>query len=157
MVSSTSLMGGNKPSVKDKLVSSQKPLVKSTKPKAPVRKATGHDPARKKTGATKTTLGSTYDYRKGSTAKKPDPRSTTPRKPVPTKADMNRGLPPRKPTPTKKPKPGAVIPCPSGKRGCRVLHRAPGGKKPTVKERLETTKKPTPARDDIRSQRSADG
>jgi hypothetical protein len=31
----------------------------------------GHDPAGKKTGATKTTHGSTYDYRKGSQAKKP--------------------------------------------------------------------------------------
>jgi hypothetical protein len=37
-------------------------------------KATGHDPARKKTGATKTTFGSTYDHRKGSTAKKPAPK-----------------------------------------------------------------------------------
>jgi hypothetical protein len=38
---------------------------------APTKKATGHDPARKKTGATKTTFGSTYDFRKGSQAPRP--------------------------------------------------------------------------------------
>jgi hypothetical protein len=36
----------------------------------------GHDPAGKKTGATKTTHGSTYDYRKGSQAKKPTSSTT---------------------------------------------------------------------------------
>jgi hypothetical protein len=43
-----------------------------SKPKLSGRTPTsGHDPAGKKTGATKTTFGSTYDARKGSQAKKP--------------------------------------------------------------------------------------
>ena len=39
--------------------------------------ATGHDPAKKKTGATATTYGSTYDARLGSKAKPPAALTST--------------------------------------------------------------------------------